>query len=81
MRTILNYVLQVLEKAGMTNGIRSVCVYGGVPKWGQKQKLRWGVDVVVATPGRLKDLVQMGCLQFVFSITEAGRPGELAVEL
>jgi len=53
---------EVLEKAGMTNGIRSVCVYGGVPKWGQKQKLRWGVDVVVATPGRLKDLVQMGCL-------------------
>ena len=39
---------------------RSVCCYGGVPKWEQKRQLRWGVEVVVATPGRLKDLVQMG---------------------
>ena len=42
--------------------IRSVCCYGGVPKWEQKKALRWGVEVVVATPGRLKDLVAMGCV-------------------
>ena len=30
---------------------------------------------------RQGSMVQMGCLQFVFSVTEAGRPGELAVEL
>merc|ERR1712106_1146450 len=30
--------------------------------WEQKRQLRWGVEVVVATPGRLKDLVQMGCV-------------------
>jgi len=35
----------------------SVCIYGGVPKYEQKQKLRRGVDVVVATPGRLIDLL------------------------
>jgi len=34
----------------------------GVPKWEQKRALRWGVEVVVATPGRLKDLVNMGCV-------------------
>merc|ERR1719411_1021916 len=50
----------VMEEAGKACFIRSVCCYGGVPKWEQKRQLRWGVEVVVATPGRLKDLVQMG---------------------
>ena len=51
---------EVMEKAGKQCYIRSVCCYGGVPKWEQKKALRWGVEVVVATPGRLKDLVAMG---------------------
>merc|ERR1719310_340946 len=50
----------VMEAAGKACYIRSVCCYGGVPKWEQKEALRWGVEVVVATPGRIKDLVQMG---------------------
>jgi len=53
---------EVMEKAGKECEIRSVCCYGGVPKWQQRQALRWGTEVVVATPGRLKDLVNMGCL-------------------
>merc|ERR1719319_876411 len=52
----------VMEEAGKACEIRSVCCYGGVPKWEQKRALRWGVEVVVATPGRLKDLVNMGCV-------------------
>jgi len=52
----------VMEQAGKECQIRSVCCYGGVPKWDQKRALRWGVEVVVATPGRLKDLVNMGCV-------------------
>merc|ERR1711915_943425 len=52
----------VMEAAGKECYIRSVCCYGGVPKWEQKRALRWGVEVVVATPGRLKDLVNMGCV-------------------
>merc|ERR550532_980486 len=52
----------VMEEAGKACEIRSVCCYGGVPKWEQKRALRWGVEVVVATPGRLKDLVAMGCV-------------------
>jgi len=53
---------EVLEAAGKISGIRSVCCYGGVPKWEQKRALRWGVECVVATPGRLKDLANMGCV-------------------
>lgn len=49
---------EVIEAAGSACGIRSVCIYGGVPKHEQRKKLREGVHVVVATPGRLKDLVE-----------------------
>merc|ERR1712013_879622 len=39
---------EVLEAAGKSCGVRSVCVYGGVPKWTQKEALKKGVEVVVA---------------------------------
>ena len=35
-------------------------MYGGVPKWQQIQDLNKGVEVVVATPGRLIDLINEG---------------------
>lgn len=53
---------EVLETAGKSCGVRSVCVYGGVSKWTQKEALKKGVEVVVATPGRLIDLMQEGCI-------------------
>ncbi len=37
---------------------RAVSVYGGVGYGGQRAALRKGVDVVVACPGRLEDLIQ-----------------------
>jgi superfamily II DNA/RNA helicase len=33
-------------------------LYGGVSKFEQKKELQQGVQVVVATPGRLMDLVE-----------------------
>jgi ATP-dependent RNA helicase RhlE len=36
-------------------GIRSLAVYGGVGKGPQAKKLRTGVDIIVACPGRLLD--------------------------
>jgi len=41
-------------------GIRTVTVYGGVGYEKQVRLLRRGVDVVVATPGRLFDLISQG---------------------
>lgn len=43
-----------------TTGVKSVCIYGGVPKHEQKQALASGVQVIVATPGRLLDLIEEG---------------------
>ena len=48
----------------VTIGYGTVCLYGGVSKQAQKAELRanGGVDVVVATPGRLEDLLDEGVL-------------------
>lgn len=58
-------------------GPLSVCIYGGVPKHSQKQELRNGADIVVATPGRLLDLIEEGALNLsavtVLVLDEADR--------
>jgi len=51
---------KVLEEFGKVVNLTSVVIYGGVPKPTQKDVLRKGVDCVVATPGRLKDLINDG---------------------
>jgi ATP-dependent RNA helicase RhlE len=40
--------------------LKSTVIYGGVSQHRQEQALRGGVDVLVATPGRLLDLVNQG---------------------
>lgn len=44
--------------------MRSAVVFGGVKINPQMQKLRSGVDVLVATPGRLLDLYNQGAVKF-----------------
>ena len=44
--------------------LRSVCIYGGVDMRGQIDELRRGVEIVVATPGRLLDHVQQKTIAF-----------------
>ncbi|CEG43842.1 dead box rna helicase [Plasmopara halstedii] len=48
----------VISEAGKNCGLKSICIYGGVPKQAQKKALRDGIHVVVATPGRLRDLLE-----------------------
>ncbi|HVZ26617.1 MAG TPA: DEAD/DEAH box helicase [Sediminibacterium sp.] len=43
---------------GAGTGIRTLAIFGGVSQHGQVQSLRKGVDILVATPGRLLDLLQ-----------------------
>ncbi|NXY87065.1 DDX43 helicase, partial [Alcedo cyanopectus] len=49
-------------------GIKSICIYGGGDRRGQIDVLTKGVDIVIATPGRLNDL-QMNNLIHLKSIT------------
>ena len=52
-------------------------VFGGVGQSPQARSLQRGVDILIATPGRLLDLEQQGCVKFdaveVFVLDEADR--------
>ena len=52
----------------MHRGIKSVCVYGGGDRKKQMKVVTEGVQIIIATPGRLNDLVEAGCIK-VESIT------------
>ena len=58
-------------------GLSSVAVYGGAPADPQERALRAGVDIVVATPGRLMDHMRSGATDFsslgVLVLDEADR--------
>ena len=45
---------------GKFTGIKNAVIFGGVKQGGQTQALRRGVDVLIATPGRLLDLMNQG---------------------
>ncbi len=53
----IHTALAPLAKAG---GLTTMTVFGGVGQGPQVQSLRRGTDIVVATPGRLEDLIQQG---------------------
>ena len=44
--------------------LKVATVYGGVGEGPQKQALRNGYELVIATPGRLMDLMDQGCADF-----------------
>jgi ATP-dependent helicase YprA (DUF1998 family) len=47
------------QKFGRPLGIRSVCCFGGSSKYPQIAALERGVECIIATPGRLNDLIEM----------------------
>ncbi|BCS18124.1 DEAD-box ATP-dependent RNA helicase DBP2 [Aspergillus puulaauensis] len=49
-----------ITKFGKSSRIRNTCVYGGVPKGPQIRDLSRGVEVCIATPGRLIDMLEAG---------------------
>ena len=48
------------EKFGSTSRLRSVCLYGGISRGPQMRELERGVELVIATPGRLIDMLESG---------------------
>ncbi len=59
-RELAGQVRGSLEPMADAAGLRVASVYGGTPYDRQIKRLRAGVDLVVATPGRLDDLVRRG---------------------
>ena len=48
------------SKFGSSSRIRNTCVYGGAPKGPQVRDLARGVEICIATPGRLIDMLEAG---------------------
>jgi superfamily II DNA/RNA helicase len=59
-RELATQVLASLEPLGTALGLRTTVVFGGVRQGPQVTALRKGIDVLVATPGRLEDLINQG---------------------
>ncbi len=59
-RELAEQTYQASVDFGRNTKIRSVSVYGGVSKVSQVSRLRSGVEIVVACPGRLLDLAHEG---------------------
>ncbi|KAK4570336.1 ATP-dependent RNA helicase dbp2 [Recurvomyces mirabilis] len=59
-RELAVQIQEEVSKFGKSSRIRNTCVYGGVPKGGQIRDLARGVEVCIATPGRLIDMLEGG---------------------
>jgi ATP-dependent RNA helicase RhlE len=57
-RELAEQVNQVAHALAVGTGVRSTAIYGGVGADRQIKALRNGVEILVATPGRLLDLIQ-----------------------
>jgi superfamily II DNA/RNA helicase len=57
-RELARQVADVLAPLGRTVGVSVTAVYGGAPIGRQIDQVRRGTDIVVATPGRLIDLLE-----------------------
>ncbi len=59
-RELAAQVVEAFEKLSAHTGLRTLLVHGGVGYGKQREGLEKGVDIVVATPGRLLDFMQDG---------------------
>ena len=76
-RELAIQIHQSFADYGRYMGLKSTVVFGGVGQTPQVQALRSGVDILVATPGRLMDLVKQGYIKLdhveIFILDEADR--------
>ncbi|QFR38906.1 DEAD/DEAH box helicase [Candidatus Gracilibacteria bacterium 28_42_T64] len=66
-----------IKEYGAQLGLRHSVIFGGVSQGSQVRKLKAGVDILVATPGRLLDLMNQGYVDLkkveIFTLDEADR--------
>lgn len=59
-RELAQQIQQVAAEFGKASRIRNTCVFGGAPKGSQLRDLERGVEICIATPGRLIDFLEAG---------------------
>ena len=65
-RELALQIAENFEQYGSETGLRLAVVLGGVDQNRQTQALRRGVDILVATPGRLLDLMDQGYIDLAW---------------
>ena len=63
-RELAAQIQESIETYGVNEQLKSTVVFGGVNISPQMKALRKGVDILVATPGRLLDLYQQNAVRF-----------------
>ena len=59
-RELAIQIAESVNSYGKYTGIKNTVIFGGVKQGNQTDALRRGVDILVATPGRLLDLISQG---------------------
>ena len=65
-RELAQQIEEETNKFGIPLGIRTVAVIGGLSREDQGFKLRMGCEIVIATPGRLIDVLENRYAHFLF---------------
>ncbi|MGD9647236.1 MAG: DEAD/DEAH box helicase [Pirellulales bacterium] len=65
-RELALQIAENFEQYGAETGLRQAVVLGGVDQNRQTPALRRGVDILVATPGRLLDLIEQGFIDLAW---------------
>ncbi|XP_077240466.1 DEAD-box ATP-dependent RNA helicase 40-like [Tasmannia lanceolata] len=63
-RELATQIQDEVVKFGQSSRVSCACLYGGAPKGPQLREIERGVDIVVATPGRLNDILEMKKINF-----------------
>ncbi|KAL5541451.1 hypothetical protein UlMin_009161 [Ulmus minor] len=63
-RELATQIQEEVIKFGRASRVSCTCLYGGAPKGLQLKELDRGADIVVATPGRLNDILEMKKIDF-----------------
>ena len=76
-RELALQITESFQAYGRYTGLKTTCVFGGVSQVPQVEALQAGVDILVATPGRLNDLIGQGLCNLstisIFTLDEADR--------
>ena len=76
-RELALQIFESFQAYGRYTGLRAAVIFGGVAQGPQEQSLRRGVDILVATPGRLNDLIGQGLVNLnrveILTLDEADR--------
>lgn len=82
-RELAIQIYESFKTYGRYTGLRTAAIYGGVSQVPQEKELKRGLDILVATPGRLVDLLNQKLVNLshveIFTLDEADRMLEMGM--